>query len=136
MSRIAFLADSSHPVRRRAQRGPREFFSSLLPSARHVHNGAGDVRGLRGQQPEDRCRDLLRLSTSLHRDERLDTVDTVRLAALGVESGVDESGADAIYPNAFLGNLPGEPNRERVDGSLAGSIVDVLAGRSVNRGAR
>jgi hypothetical protein len=30
MSRIAFLAGSSHPARRRSQRDPREFFNSLL----------------------------------------------------------------------------------------------------------
>src|SRR5688572_3139909 len=50
-----------------AAAGRSERGGSPLPSARDVQEGAGDVAGVFGQQPDDAAGDLLRTAGALHR---------------------------------------------------------------------
>ena len=58
--------------------------------------------------------------------QRLDPIATLRLAPFGVHLGIDVTGAHRIHTKALLSNFLRQADRERLDRSLAGGIVNVL----------
>ena len=51
----------------------------------------------------------------------------VRISSARVNFGFDDAGSHCIHANAFTGDLSGEPDRPRVDGTLRRRVVDVFA---------
>src|SRR5277367_6729136 len=88
------------------------FPDHALASTRHVKNGAGYVRRLVRDQPDDSVGDFIRGADALHRYHMRELVCAVRLAARGVDFSIDEAGPDCRDANALTGDLVSEPNGE------------------------
>ncbi len=106
----------------------------LAPAA-HVDDRAGGERRLVGQQPQDRWATSSGHAPPLHRHRRLHARDAPRLAAGGVDVGVDEPGPHRVHADALGRDLLGEPDRQRVHRALRRRVVDVLVGRAEARRA-
>ena len=93
--------------------------SSFRPIAPgDIHEGSGREGRLVGQQPENCPGDLVGSPPTFHGDRLLDAVDATRLPAARMHLRVNEARPNGVYANAFLGDLPGEPDREGVEGAL------------------
>ena len=58
----------------------------------------------------------------------LEPVDASRLAAGGVNVGIDQPGLDRVDADALVGNFFRQANRHRIDRALGCGVVDVLVG--------
>src|SRR5438552_10436508 len=104
-----------------------DLYEYRLPTTRDVQNGAGYIRSLVRQQPQNCGSDLFRLTAALHWDRRFQSIHAARLAALCMNVSVDEARADGIDPDSLFGNLLRQSDCQCVDRTLASRIVDVFA---------
>ena len=89
---------------RRASRGASRGRSWSEPACDGEHAAGGVGRGRR-EQPEDRGRDLLGRADAAERDARGDPRRALRIAARGVDPGLDRAGRDRVDADA-LGSRP------------------------------
>lgn len=76
-------------------------------AAGYVQDGAGYIAGFFGKEPEDSVGYFFGLTSALHWDLEFDAIDSVGLASLGVEVGVDEAGADGVDADFLFGDFFG-----------------------------
>jgi hypothetical protein len=103
---------------------------------RNIQNAASAKAGSIGQQPDNGGGHFLRLAATLHGHARCQPGHPAGFAADGVDAGFDQSGADRIDADAFAGHFAGQPQRQGVDGPLAGGVIDIFAGRPQPGGGR
>src|SRR5262245_52891132 len=87
----------------------------LSAAAADVEERAGRVRRFVGQQPEDRARDFFGGAAPAHRHAGFHTIDSSRLAAAGMNVGMDHAGADGVDANPFLSDFLRQTDRQRID---------------------
>ena len=103
-------------------------------SARNVEQRVGHLgRGV-ADQPDGGLGDFLSRAWAPYRGGRAQNVGAVRLAAAGVDIGVDESRTDRVDPDALGAEFLGELQGQRVDRALGAGIVDVQVRRAEARG--
>lgn len=99
----------------------------MLPPAREVYERPGCVGGFIGQQPQNRIGYFDWMSAALHRQGVLDAIHPSWFAAIGVHVRINKPRPYGINPDAFICNLPGKTNGERIDRALRGSVINILS---------
>jgi hypothetical protein len=82
--------------------------SRLSPPARDIEQRAGHIGRTVADQPDGRLGDFLSRAGAPHRSRRAQNACAVRLAAAGVDIGVDEPRADGVDPDALGAKFLGE----------------------------
>ena len=95
-----------------------------------VEQRAGGVAGLVRQQPDDGRGHLCGRTGALHRHLRREPAGPVGLAAAGMDLGIDDARPHGIHAHALGRHLPGQADREGVDGALGRRVVHVLSRRT------
>src|SRR6185295_11079175 len=109
---MATISSGSFSARSRARRdlplavGPsRTKAPANLAAARDVEQRPRGVRRLVREQPEDGARDLLGLAVAAERRGGADPSQPRRVAARGMDLGIDDTGPDRVDADAFTAEL-------------------------------
>ena len=102
----------------------------LLSSLRQINKCTRGIGGFIGKQPQDGVNHFCRLAVAFHRHNVLEPLFPVRIAATGMNVGVNDPRPNRVHSDAFRRHFLGQADGHRIQRAFRSLVIDIFTRRS------